>query len=210
MPSANTKPVAARISKTDYYRLLRDAAEKQMTISKFLEDVVIQKYLSDSQVILQAPINIHEAIKEEKPTIQFYMEDCVFDIYKTFANDHRAMGQFVVTLKELLNKSFGVKLESSDSNNSSRFRLYLQTNGVWKDSGVSFKKRIYKSKTQDEGGGFVTNRPFADILTFKKFDCLHYYEGRWCLFIEWEHRGFLFPGVINVADGYYFPLKEIK
>jgi hypothetical protein len=46
MPSANTKPVAARIPKDHYYLLLREAAERQMTISRFLEDVVIKSYLT--------------------------------------------------------------------------------------------------------------------------------------------------------------------
>jgi hypothetical protein len=45
MPSANTKPVAARIPKDHYYLLLREAADRQMSISRFLEDVVIRSYL---------------------------------------------------------------------------------------------------------------------------------------------------------------------
>jgi len=50
MPSANTKPVAARIPKDHYYLLLREAADRQMTISRFLEDVVIKSYLSPKKV----------------------------------------------------------------------------------------------------------------------------------------------------------------
>jgi hypothetical protein len=50
MPSANTKPVAARIPKDHYYLLLREAADRQMTISKFLEDVVIRSFLRPKEV----------------------------------------------------------------------------------------------------------------------------------------------------------------
>lgn len=50
MPSANTKPVAARIPKDHYYLLLREAADRQMTISKFLEDVVISSFLRPKEV----------------------------------------------------------------------------------------------------------------------------------------------------------------
>jgi hypothetical protein len=54
MPSANTKPVAARIHKDHYYLLLREAADRQMTISKFLEDVVIRSFLIPKEVVQTA------------------------------------------------------------------------------------------------------------------------------------------------------------
>ena len=54
MPSANTKPVAARIPKDHYYLLLREAADRQMTISKFLEDVVIRSFLRPKEVVQTA------------------------------------------------------------------------------------------------------------------------------------------------------------
>lgn len=49
MPSANTKPVATRISKDLYWGLLKEAAEHQRTISKHLE-AVLEEYLRKKKV----------------------------------------------------------------------------------------------------------------------------------------------------------------
>lgn len=49
MPSANTKPVATRISKDLYWGLLKEAAEHQRTISKHLE-AVLEDYLRKTKV----------------------------------------------------------------------------------------------------------------------------------------------------------------
>jgi hypothetical protein len=46
MPSANTKPLASRVSKDEYFMLLREAAERQMTLSQFVKDVVIGDFIS--------------------------------------------------------------------------------------------------------------------------------------------------------------------
>jgi hypothetical protein len=46
MPSVNTKPLASRVTKEEYYLLLKEAANKQMTLSQFLKDVVIDSYIN--------------------------------------------------------------------------------------------------------------------------------------------------------------------
>jgi uncharacterized protein (DUF1778 family) len=50
MPSVNTKPLASRVTKEEYYLLLKEAATKQMTLSQFLKDVVIDSYINTIRV----------------------------------------------------------------------------------------------------------------------------------------------------------------
>jgi hypothetical protein len=50
MPSVNTKPLASRVTKEEYYLLLKEAANKQMTLSQFLKDVVIDSYINTTHI----------------------------------------------------------------------------------------------------------------------------------------------------------------
>lgn len=100
MPSANTKPVAARIPKDHYYLLLREAADRQMTISRFLEDVVIRSYLSPKKVQKSegGAIDVKPKIKPTKCIVFDELPDLIarniggnYSIH-TIANDNTISG----------------------------------------------------------------------------------------------------------------------
>lgn len=83
MPSANTKPVATRISKDLYWGLLKEAAEHQRTISKHLE-AVLEEYLRKTKVPSKKA--------EMGAIIEQTIDVMIFDGYKGFVATKDGIG----------------------------------------------------------------------------------------------------------------------
>lgn len=87
MPSANTKPIATRISNDLYWDLLKQAAENQRTISKHLE-AVLKEYLKNSdkpqkkaekggEIFTEAtpPLKLKEGFFKQEEVVRLLMKE---------------------------------------------------------------------------------------------------------------------------------------
>jgi hypothetical protein len=126
MPSANTKPVAARIPKDHYYLLLREAADRQMTISKFLEDVVIRSFLRPKEVVQTAEKGAK--LKEVKKT-----KCVVFDDFPDLIVREVVGGYSMHTIGKDNKVSRGVigKQLANDSIVFEGYEVFFGNNGKW-------------------------------------------------------------------------------
>lgn len=155
MPSANTKPVATRISKDLYWGLLKEAAENQRTISKHLE-AVLEDYVRNMKVISNKAEK--GAIIEEKT-----IEVMTFEGYKFAATKDGIGGtwQMRKVIRDIGSDDWELSAPLKNSNGMVENVLDRVDSG-WMDCPIFYKNGW---KVIERGKGLTAPKGIRDIKT---------------------------------------------
>lgn len=155
MPSANTKPVATRISKDLYWGLLKEAAEHQRTISKHLE-AVLEEYLRKTKVPSKKA--------EMGAIIEQTIDVMTFDGYKGFVATKDGIGgrwQMRKVIRDIGDDDWELSAPLKDSNGMVENVLDRVDSG-WMECPIFYKNGW---KVIERGRGLTAPKGIRDIKT---------------------------------------------